>query len=138
MAEGLLKAKIGGDKAIKVSSAGVAAMPGQDASHETQVVLKLLKAPLKKFKSRQVNEKILTKADLIIAMTHSHAEALVRFFPEKSESVRLLTDFIDLDECLEGADVPDPIGMGLAAYEEVADVMKLALPGIIKFIKDNH
>ena len=44
----------------------------------------------------------------------------------------LLTDFIDPAEGLTGVDVPDPYGMNRDAYEEVAEVIELAIPGIIK------
>ncbi|MBT7958008.1 MAG: hypothetical protein HN759_01625 [Akkermansiaceae bacterium] len=135
MAEGLLRAKVSADKLIDVGSAGVAAMPGQAVSCETQIILEQLKAPLTKFKSRQVNSEMLAMIDIIIPMTHAHAEMLSHYFPEKSESIRLLTDFIDADEYPTEMDVPDPIGMGSAAYEEVANLIQRALPGIIKFIK---
>ena len=135
MAEGLLKAALAGNEHVQVGSAGVAAMPGQGASSETLKVLEKYKVSLDGFRSRQVDTEILDDADVIIAMTHSHAEVITRHFPEKADAVCLLTDFIDSDECLEGEDVPDPIGLGMAAYEEVADVMALALPGIIDFAK---
>lgn len=134
MAEGLLSAALiqeGLDEAIEVGSAGVAAMPGQEASRDTRTVLKKRGAELISFKSRQADEELLGAASLVIAMTSSHADLVKRFFPECAGYVRLLCDFLDPDEDLSGADVPDPIGMGRAAYEEVADVIDLALPGII-------
>lgn len=136
MAEGLLRAKVSADKLIVVGSAGVAAMPGQAASRETQIILEQLEAPLTQFKSRQVDSKMLAMVDIIIPMTRAHAEMLSHYFPEKSESIRLLTDFIDADEYSTEIDVPDPIGMGSTAYEEVANLIERALPGIIKFIKE--
>ena len=132
MAEGLLKAALKGNDEIRVSSAGVAAMSGQGASRETLDVLSLYDAALDGFKSRQVDEKILSDAGLIVTMTQSHADVIKHHFPERADDVNLLTDFISPDECLEGEDVPDPIGMGSAAYEEVAEVIKLALPGIVR------
>ena len=135
MAEGLLRAKVSADKLIDVGSAGVAAMPGQAISCENQIILEPPKAPLTKFKSCQVNSEMLAMIYIIIPMTHAHAEMLSHYFPEKSESIRLLTDFIDADEYPTEMDVPDPIGMGSAAYEEVANLIQRALPGIINFIK---
>jgi protein-tyrosine-phosphatase len=131
MAEGLLKAALKDGQYIQVESAGVAAMPGQGASRETQNVLKKKKAPLENFKSRQVDQGVLDRASLVVAMTQSHADLVRRFFPESAGDVKLLCDFIDPDEGLAGVDVPDPIGMGRAAYEEVAEVIELAIPGIM-------
>ena len=131
MAEELLRKAVGGIPGIKISSAGVGAMPGQSASRETISILEAKKAPLQDFQSRQVDEHLLSSSDLVIAMTKSHAAIVREYFPERADSVSLLCDFIDEDEGLVGADVPDPIGMGIEAYQEVAEVIELALPGII-------
>ena len=131
MAEALLRKAVGGIPGIKISSAGVGAMPGQSASRETISILEAKKAPLQDFQSRQVDEHLLSSSDLVIAMTKSHAAIVREYFPERADSVSLLCDFIDEDERLVGADVPDPIGMGIEAYQEVAEVIELALPGII-------
>lgn len=131
MAEALLRKAVGGIPGIKISSAGVGAMPGQSASRETISILEAKKAPLQDFQSRQVDEHLLSSSDLVIAMTKSHAAIVREYFPERADSVSLLCDFIDEDEGLVGADVPDPIGMGIEAYQEVAEVIELALPRII-------
>ncbi len=131
MAEGLLKAALEEDSGIHVMSAGVAASPGQGASRETRSILKVKNASLKGFRSQQVDEELLAQASLIITMTSSHADVIKQFFPECAASVSLVCDFIDPVEDLGGEDVPDPIGMGRAAYEEVAEVIELAIPGII-------
>ena len=135
MAEGLLKASIKGDSNIRVISAGVAAMPGQLVSRETQEILSENGGALKGFKSQQVDEVLLKEADLVIAMTSAHADRVRQFFSAHVGEVNLLCDYIDPSEGLAGADIPDPIGMGKAAYEEVAEVMALAMPGIIEAIR---
>jgi len=135
MAEGLLKAALSENSEIHVSSAGVAAMPGQPASRETTIILKKKDAGLKDFKSRQLDATILKDVDLVVAMSSSHADLLKRILPEFAERVNLLTDFIDPEEGLDGADVPDPFGMSSDAYEEVAEVIELAIPGILTAIK---
>jgi protein-tyrosine-phosphatase len=135
MAEGLLKASIKGDSNIRVISAGVAAMPGQLVSRETQEILSENGGALKEFESQQVDEVLLKEADLVIAMTSAHADRVRRFFSAHVGEVNLLCDYIDPSEGLAGVDIPDPIGMGKAAYEEVAEVMALAMPGIIEAIK---
>ena len=131
MAEGLLKASIKGDSTIRVISAGVSAMSGQPASRETQEILSENGGVLKGFKSQQVDEALLKEADLVIAMTSAHADVVRRYFSSHVGEVHLLCDYIDPSEGLAGADIPDPIGMGKAAYEEVAEVMALAMPGVI-------
>lgn len=127
-----MRAAVRDRKDVHVGSAGVAAMPGHRVSSDTRAVLKAKNAPLKGFKSRQVDQALLADASLIVAMTGSHAAMVKRYFPGCARRVRLLCDFIHQDEGLAGADVPDPIGMGREAYEEVAEVIDLAIPGIIK------
>lgn len=135
MAEGLLKASLKGDAHVRVVSAGVAAMPGQPASRETQDILLEHGSSLKGFKSQQVDETLLKEADLVIAMTSAHADMVRRFFSGHVNEVNLLCDYIDPSEGLAGVDIPDPIGMGKEAYEEVAEVMALAMPGVMEAIK---
>ncbi|MGB1260759.1 MAG: low molecular weight protein arginine phosphatase [Akkermansiaceae bacterium] len=129
MAEGLLRAA---DASLAVASAGVSAMPSQSANRETLTVLKDngAEGSLKGFGSRQVDKPILDETDIIIAMTSSHAQVIKHHFPEKADAIHLLCDFIDPDEGLAGQDLPDPFGMGKAAYKEVCAVIQLAIPGI--------
>ena len=135
MAEGLLKAALPKNLKIHVSSAGVAAMPGQPASREPAVILKKKQASLKSFKSRQLDTAMLKKVDLVIAMSASHADLLKRILPEFDSNVNLLTDFIDSEEGLGGTDVPDPYGLNRDAYEEVAEVIERSIPGILTAVK---
>ena len=132
MAEGLLVAALDEGANVSVGSAGVAAMSGQSASRETAAILKNRGATRKEFRSRQLDEELALESDLIIVLSASHADVVQRLLPEVADRVKLLTDFIDPAEGLEGADVPDPFGMNRAAYEEVAEVIDLAIPGIIK------
>ncbi|BDS05124.1 protein-tyrosine-phosphatase [Oceaniferula spumae] len=137
MAEGLLKAALGKKSDINVASAGVAAMPGQAASRETVAILKKKGANLKKFQSRQLDGPMLKKVDLVIAMSSSHADVVIQSLPNFADRVSLLSDFIDPEEGLTGADVPDPFGMSRAAYEEVAEVIEMAIPGIISALEES-
>ncbi len=132
MAEGILAAALNGNSHALVGSAGVAAVPGQSASRETAAILKGRGASRDGFQSRQLDEEMAMESDVIIALSSSHADVVQRLLPDAGERVKLLTDFIDADEGLTGADVPDPFGMNRAAYEEVAEVIDLAIPGILK------
>lgn len=129
MAEGLLKAALKGSTAVSVHSAGVSASPGQPMSQNTTSLLKSEDALVEGFKSQQVDATLLSNASLVIAMTESHAMAVKHYFPDAS--VRLICDFIAEEEGLAGADLPDPYGMNIDAYQEVAEVIGLALPGIL-------
>ncbi|NWK56086.1 hypothetical protein HW115_10730 [Verrucomicrobiaceae bacterium N1E253] len=136
MAEALLKVALEDGLNISVASAGVAAMPGQKMSRETHAILASKSAGMDGFRSQSVDEDLLEGVDLVIPMTSSHAQMLRYAFPACEAEIRLMCDFISPDEGMEGADIPDPFGMGVDAYEEVAAVMDLAVPGIKKALND--
>jgi protein-tyrosine-phosphatase len=133
MAEGLFCKALGARAGWVVRSAGVAASVGSKESRETAKVLRDRGAELKEFRSRQVSAAMIAEADAIFAMTQGHLYALEDEFPEFSDKFYLLGDFVD-DESFDG-DVPDPIGMGSRAYEEVAKVLEAAYPGILRFLE---
>ena len=134
MAEGLFRKAVSGRADLGVSSAGVAAAKGSPASPETQAVLRKRQAPLEGFRSRPVSESILASATHVFAMTEGHLAMLEARFPGHSDKFFLVREFSGIQDKRQGLDVPDPIGMGPAAYEEVAKVLDAAIPAIIAYI----
>ena len=134
MAEGLFRKAVAQRGDYTVGSAGVAASRGVSASRDTTAVLKKRGAHLENFASRPVSAALLEEATHVFAMTHSHLSALECRFPEHAEKFYLVCEFADIPGQGVGVDVPDPIGMGRAAYEEVAKILDLAIPSIIAFI----
>jgi protein-tyrosine-phosphatase len=135
MAEGLFRKAIGGRGDFAVSSAGVAAAKGSAASPETVGVLKKRGTALEGFRSRPVSEAILREATHVFAMTEGHLAVLESRFPEHSDKFFLVREFSGITDKRQGIDVPDPIGMGSAAYEEVAKVLDAAIPAIIAYVE---
>lgn len=140
MAEGLCRKALGGRSDFSVSSAGVAASNGTSASRETLDALKKRGVTLDGFKSRIVSAKILESASHVFAMTEGHLAALEASFPEHADKFYLIREFSGITDKRQGIDVPDPIGMGPAAYEEVAAMLEAAIPSIIAYIDsvDSH
>lgn len=134
MAEGLFRKAIAGRDDFAVSSAGVSATQGTPASPETQCLLKKRGAALVNFRSRPVSEAILTAASHVFAMTESHLAVLEARFPQHADKLYLVREFAGIPNKRAGIDVPDPIGMGPAAYEEVAKVLDAAIPSIIAYV----
>ena len=134
LAEGLFRKATSGRKDFTVSSAGVAACKGVPASSETQNILKKRGAALVGFKSRPVSAAILQAATHVFAMTEGHLAALESRFPEHADKFFLIREFAGITDKRNGIDVPDPIGMGAAAYEEVAKVFDAAIPSILAYI----
>ncbi len=134
MAEGLFRKAVAGRPDFDVGSAGVAASKGTPCSNETASILKQRGAGLENFKSRPVSSAILAEATHVFVMTVGHLQALESRFPEHADKYYLVCEFADLPNKGTGVDVPDPIGMGKAAYEEVATVLEAAIPTIISYI----
>lgn len=134
MAEGLLRLATAGREDFMVSSAGIAATKGAPASHETQQILKHRGASLAGFKSRPVSEALLKTSTHVFAMTEGHLAALEARFPHHADKFFLVREFAGVPDRRGATDVPDPIGMGLAAYEEVAKIFDVAIPAIIAYI----
>ena len=137
MAEGFFRKAMArrkeGQIVYEVGSAGVAANPGAPASQETLSILTKRVAPLDRFHSRMVNEEMLREATAVFCMTEGHLELLEAMFPEYEKKYHLACDFLEVDGVV-GMDVPDPIGMGAAAYEEVAEVLEAAMEGVTGYL----
>lgn len=134
MAEGLFRKAISENEDYEcVGSAGVAAFPGDTMSPETANALKQNQANVEGFRSRAVSDYLLDEADFVFAMTNSHLAMLTNSFPEHKEKCHLVCDFIELNGHT-GFDVPDPIGMGPAAYDQVAQILDLAIPGLLGYM----
>ncbi len=134
MAEGLFRMAVAQRGDYSVGSAGMAASRGDAASRDTSAVLKKRGAHLENFASRPVSAALLEEATHVFAMTHGHLSALESRFPGQAKKFYRVCEFVDIPGQGVGIDVPDPIGMGRAAYEEVARILDLAIPSIIAFI----
>ena len=134
MAEGLFRKAIEGRNDFEVGSAGVAAYKGSTASPETLSILKKRGASLDGFKSRPVSDALLKQATHVFAMTEGHLAMLEARFSDHADKFYLVREFSGISDKRQGIDVPDPIGMGMAAYEEVAKVLEAAIPKIIAYV----
>jgi len=135
MAEGLFRLAMKGRNDITVSSCGIAASKGAPASRETISILKKRGASLEGFSSQPTSEAVLSSATHVFVMTEDHLAALEARFPQHAAKYYLIREFSGIREKREGIDVPDPIGMGTHAYEEVAKVLEAAIPSIIACVE---
>jgi glycine hydroxymethyltransferase len=131
MAEGLFRQMVANRPDIRVRSAGISTFPGQPPSPHAVDVLADLRIDISNLRSQPLSEELVQEASCIIAMTRSHMESIQYLFPDAAEKTFLLREFEDNASCL---DLSDPIGMGLEAYEVTRDIIRRALPGILKFV----
>jgi protein-tyrosine-phosphatase len=108
-----------GSVPIVASSAGASAMEGQPTSREAIEALGVLGVTARGAgRSRGLTAERAAEADVIFAMTRSHARA-ARSIAGPSARVELLDP--------DGADVADPIGQGLEVYLQTARSMRAML-----------
>jgi glycine hydroxymethyltransferase len=131
MAEGLFRQMVVNRADIRVRSAGISTFPGQPPSPHAVDVLAELRTDISNLRSQPLSEELVQEASCIIAMTRSHMESIQYLFPEAAAKTFLLREFEDNASSL---DLSDPIGMGLEAYEVTRDIIRRALPGILKFV----
>jgi len=117
MAEGiarsLLEKSPPGVKTV-VRSAGVSAYGGAGATVEAIVAARKYGADLTTHRSTPLTREVLSNADMVYAMTRSHAEMARTIDP--GADVQLLDP--------DGGDIPDPIGSPQSAYDETASAIE--------------
>jgi protein-tyrosine phosphatase len=104
------------DQGVVVLSAGIAAMAGGRAAGEAVEVLRAIGADLSKHETQPLTEQLIHDADLVLAMTRSHRQAVLAEWPASAERVKLV--------CHDGSDVPDPVGGPLEQYRRCAAQLK--------------
>jgi len=133
MAEILLKRRIADklgcsieeleDRGVIVTSAGIAAMTGGRATAEAVNVMAQRDLDLSGHESQPVSERLVRHADVILAMTRSHREAVVVQWPDAAGRTQLF--------CRDGSDVPDPIGGTAEVYGRCADQIDAQLEQLV-------
>ena len=100
------------ERRIDVFSAGVAAAESYPASREAVEVMKECGLDLSQHLSQQVNETMLEKSTLVLALTDRHRRILVEAKPDMADRIRLLSRI--------GDDVSDPMGGSVQDYRDCA------------------
>ena len=126
MAEGLMKKLLcdRGIDGIEVSSAGLAAYPGDEVSEKSVNAAKKYGVDISDHRSRRVNEYMLSNG-VFVCMTASHAEVLKPYLTEN----RLF---------ILGSGIADPYGGTQEIYDLCAEEINTSLPELLhKIISSN-
>ncbi len=113
MAEGLARETFG--DAVQVSSAGMEAWEGVEASIYALEVLKEQNVDLSRHRSRKIRADLLDDVDWIIPMTQTQEKILRHIFPQYIYKTRYLGDWGEQKQ-----DVCDPWGGSLEVYRQTA------------------
>jgi tRNA threonylcarbamoyl adenosine modification protein (Sua5/YciO/YrdC/YwlC family) len=114
-------------RGVLVSSAGVSAAPGGGAAPEAISTMKERGLDLARHESQPLTEKLVRQADLILALTGAHRQAIIRRWPEASTRTFLVQP--------DNTDIEDPIGCPMEVYEQCANQIEEALRQRVKELK---
>ena len=133
MAEGLFRQAVQGRNDYRVLSAGLGAMEGQPPSPHAVQAVKELGIDISNQRSRILTPDLVSEADFIFGMTHSHIDTVMMLFPTAAEKAFLLREF---DETLDHfeKDISDPIGGSYDVYLDCRDQIEQGIASLLRFI----
>lgn len=134
MAEGLFRELVKDRGDYTVGSAGVGAMPGQNASQHTADILKERGIDMKGFRSRQVTRELVEQATHIFTMSRHHLDSIEDDFPEAGGKAYLVSEFA-VEDMLRNADVTDPFGGPRRYYDDTRWMLEKLLPTVLAYIE---
>jgi tRNA threonylcarbamoyl adenosine modification protein (Sua5/YciO/YrdC/YwlC family) len=135
MAEGLMRKMLGANSGWEISSAGICAADGAPVSRNAAAVLQEKGIDISAHRARHLSSEMIEEADLLIAMTQGHCNAIRTIAPEIDGKVFLLKSF-GVAQC--AADIADPVGADLAVYRRVRDEIDAALPDLVLFLMEER
>ena len=157
MAEGILKKMLKENKSqdpefglnnFEVVSAGTSSMDGAFASLFAMEVAKTQNVDLTQHRTRQLNREILREADLILAMSDAHLEAIRRMDEKALGKTYLLKTFprnpstSNIDKNQNVSYVKDPIGGNMDDYNqcflEIEKEIKRIFPDLISLAGEKN
>jgi protein-tyrosine-phosphatase len=122
MAMGFLRERLrrdGRQNDLQVRSAGTWTMDGHPASDHALQVMAERGLDISDHRSHLLTERDVEEADLILAMTQGHREAIEAEFPQARRKSYLLSEVVG-----RSYDILDPYLAPLAAYRRTADELE--------------
>ena len=132
MAEALLRSRVAEN--IQVKSAGVQAFSNSPASEGTRAVLAEKGISHAHF-SQSISKELLRWADVVLTMTKAHKNMIQLLFPEMSEHIYTLKEFVD--PLASEHDIDDPIGGPVEAYRQTAEQIEDCLDELIRKLAES-
>lgn len=132
MAEGFLRqmARESGEE-IEVGSAGLGAMEDMPPSRNSVIAMKEEGIDISRQRSRMLTPEMVEDYTHIFGLGSGHVDTIHAYFPEAQEKTFVLREFVagGLD-----VEVPDPIGGDLDEYRLTRNLIKEAMPSILRFV----
>lgn len=116
----------------QVQSAGTSASPDMPASRHAMQALEELGIDLSCHASRLITVEMINEADLVLTMTASHKQQLIRMKPDAWEKIFTLKEYSDSGP---GSDIEDPFGGDLETYVACRDAIMRSLERLLNKLK---
>jgi len=120
MAEGILKHLVSTNELkgkLKVESAGVAAIDGEEASLLAQEVSRAAGIDITRHRSQPVTKKLLKNFDLVLTMTLLHQHEIERLYPGCAGKTFRLREYGRKGQLYSHLEIDDPYGGSKEIYE---------------------
>lgn len=121
--------------ALRVESAGIAAMEGARASANSVKALKKVGIDLNHHKSKMLTQALIDRSFAIFGMTQAHITALQMHYTPSAPHIGRMRDLL-LEE--SEREISDPVGGDLQDYESCRDAMVEAIPAILDFLRREY
>ncbi len=116
---------------LVVTSAGIAAYPGDGASYEVQQLLKSEEAIDVTYHSATLlTSSMVEKAALILVMGQSHKKTVENISPEAAGKTFLLKEYVAPESA--SLEISDPFGRNLQIYRETMQEIKALVLKLIE------
>ncbi len=132
MAENLFRTMIKTEKLDidEISSAGINAIPDQYASENAEEVMHEKGIDIEPHRSQMLTMKLTEEMDLILTMTETHKQVILKTAPWLEEKVFTLKEYVGLD-----GDISDPFGGSLEVYKASARDIEDSLEKLIEKLR---
>ncbi len=138
MAEGILRSKIDEyalDDMYEAASAGLCVIEESGANEKSIMVCSENGINITAHRSRQLTDKMLFDADLILTMTQAHKFDIIQRIPQIKDKVFTLKEYalkISSDLSYDTLDIADPFGGGSDIYQDTFKTIKNYIDIIIQ------
>jgi len=137
MAEALLKSELENQNLLSkvaVSSAGIAALAGAEASEPVKNMFVYQGANLiNNHRATPLDAAKVEDADLILVMTADHRRQLLANYPQSAGKTHLLKEYAGLAS--RDTEISDPIGLGSEEYARVLEEIRACIKKVTAILK---
>ncbi|MFI5388152.1 MAG: hypothetical protein ACHQY2_00420 [Candidatus Eremiobacterales bacterium] len=118
------------DVDVRVSSAGMSALEGHEATELTREALANIGLAIDDHRARQLTRELVTDSALVVTATNRQRSDLHHFFQADHAKI------VSFDDVTGLGDLTDPYGSGPDAFARTASLLKRGMPAIFSALRE--